>query len=307
MSGGELRDRVQRLGDLPSTAILTLACRARESGAHGVIDDPMAEEGLAALLPSLSPSGRPLHRRIRSGRIEPRLVEYVALRARRFDRWASDFARTHVGATIVNMGSGLDTRFWRIDDGALRLIDVDLPEMVELKQALLPDGDRQRSLACSVSDPRWMDEVGSTESGPFLFLAEGLFMYLDPSDVRGLVRTLVERFPGSELALETVHARVLRAPLRQLTELKLRGQLGLGRDARFRFGLECSEELCGWDPRLRLLEEWSYLDETRLRALRALRRWSWLRRFQWCARYRLGDAPEQNQNSPAEARYPSWS
>ncbi len=51
--------------------------------------------------------------------------------------------------------------------------------------------------------------------GPFLFMAEGVFMYLDGKDVRSLVLKLQETFPGSELVCEVVNSLWLRTSVKK--------------------------------------------------------------------------------------------
>ncbi len=192
----------------------------------------------------------------------------------------------------MNLGCGLDTRFWRIDDGRVRFRDLDLPEMIAFKRRLVDESDRYRLIGRSVLDARWMDELATGESRPFLFLAEGLFMYLPPEGVRGLVLGLQERFPGSELVFEAVNAAWLRPSLKWMIDVKMRKELGLGREAGYRFGIRDGHELEAWGPGIRFLEEWSYLDEdeARVGALRWFRGWKLLRRTQWSLRYELGAA-----------------
>jgi len=51
--------------------------------------------------------------------------------------------------------------------------------------------------------------------GPFLFMAEGVFMYLDRKDVLSLVLKLQETFRGSELICEGVNSLLLRSSLKK--------------------------------------------------------------------------------------------
>jgi O-methyltransferase involved in polyketide biosynthesis len=61
---------------------------------------------------------------------------------------------------------------------------------------------RHHFLACSVFDRAWLDAVSVHHPRPFLFLAEGLFMYFQEAQVKSLVLTLEEHFPGAELVFD---------------------------------------------------------------------------------------------------------
>lgn len=278
------------LGDVASTGLLTAFCHAAESRSERPILKDARMEGLVDRLAAAlagSPSG--VHRRLVGGRLRRDLVVHLALRARRYDGYARGFAARHPGCCVVNLGCGLDTRFWRVDDGRMRFYDLDLPEMIGLKRKLLAESDRYRMLGMSVLDHGWMDVVAG-EAGPWLFLAEGLMMYLPPEGVRGLVVALCERFGGSELVFETVSSRWLKPWLRWMIDFKMQRQLGLGPGAVFTFGIRDAHEPEEWHPGLRLLEEWDWLDEDepKLGALRWFRGWGVFARTQWTVRYGVG-------------------
>lgn len=281
------------LGALASTGLLTLSCHAQESRSPApILRDPGAEALFDRLLPWLSRSGDPLHRRLARGKVRASLVVYIAMRARRFDRYAREFVERHPPGCVVDLGCGLDTRFQRIDDGRLRFFDLDLPEVIALKRELVAETDRYRMIARSVLDHAWMDEVTSSLSAPPIFLAEGLFMYLPAAEVRSLVIELQRRFPGAELVFEAFASRWLTPLRRWLIDVKMQRQLGLGEGARFVSGLRDGREPEGWSDGIHLLDEWVVFDERepKLGFLQVLRRCRAMRSTQWTVHYAL-DAP----------------
>ena len=127
----------------------------------------------------------------------------IILRSREFDRHARDFLARHPEAVVVHIGCGLDTRFGRVDNGRVEWYDLDLPDVIELRRKLIGgEGERYHLLACSVFDSAWLDTVSAHHQRPFLFLAEGVFMYFEEVQVKSLVLTLRGRFPGAELAFD---------------------------------------------------------------------------------------------------------
>ncbi len=40
-------------------------------------------------------------------------------------------------ASVVNLGAGLDTEFYRIDNGTIRWYDLDLPDVIEIRKQIL--------------------------------------------------------------------------------------------------------------------------------------------------------------------------
>jgi O-methyltransferase involved in polyketide biosynthesis len=182
------------LDGVPETLLWTLYYRATEARRpDSVIDDPMAVELLETI-------DYPFRERFGPG--EGPQAQWQALRARCFDDEVRRFARAHPGGTVVALGEGLETSFWRVGDERLRWLTVDLPETVAVRRSLLPDDPPRRgSIACSATDHRWMDEVDPSRG--VLITAQGLFMYLQRREVDALVRACAARFPGQSLVFDT--------------------------------------------------------------------------------------------------------
>jgi len=132
----------------------------------------------------------------------------VILKGREFDRFAQDFLTRHPDAVVVHIGCGLDTRFERVcsrqsGNHQVEWYDLDLPEVIELRRKLIGgEGERHHLVACSVLDTAWLGSVSALHQRPFLFLAEGVFMYFEEAQVKSLVLTLRDRFPGAELVFD---------------------------------------------------------------------------------------------------------
>lgn len=131
------------------------------------------------------------------------LVEqYLARRARMYDAATAHFLARHPGATVIALGEGLETQFWRADNGTAQWLSVDRPEVIALRRAVLPHGPRQHTLTCSATDPRWTDHAVARP--PVLITAQGLFMHLPPPQGAALVRLCVRRFPHSVLLFDVL-------------------------------------------------------------------------------------------------------
>jgi O-methyltransferase involved in polyketide biosynthesis len=181
------------LGGVPETLLWTLWYRAGEARRpDAVIDDPRAVELVDAI-------DYPFEQRF--GPASGPAAQWQALRAMAFDEAVRDFLRVHRGGTVVALGEGLETGFWRTDDGAVRWLTVDLPETIAVRRALLPPGPRRRTLARSATDHGWMDAVDAAHG--VLITAQGLFMYLPRDDVHALIAACAARFPGAALVFDT--------------------------------------------------------------------------------------------------------
>jgi O-methyltransferase involved in polyketide biosynthesis/GNAT superfamily N-acetyltransferase len=233
---------------------------------------------------------KPVFRRLAGGRLPHALLTSMSLRIRQYDRYVTAFLEGHPDGVVVNLGCGLENRRRRVDNGRMRWFDLDLPEVIALRRRFMPETDRLRFIASSVLDFGWLDALPAEEGTNYLFLAEGLLMYLPPEGVRALVDLLCERFPGAELVAEVAGARSVKLLQGPVGRGKFRRQFGLSADVSYRFGLSDSRELEGWRPDLKFLGHWTYFDEEepKLGWYRLFASWPLFRWAQWTIRYRLG-------------------
>ncbi|HSG27111.1 MAG TPA: hypothetical protein VLA34_01435, partial [Candidatus Krumholzibacterium sp.] len=124
---------------------------------------------------------------------------------------------------------------------------------------------------------------------PALVMAEGLFMYLPPEDVRALVLRLHERCGRGELVAEVFNRRWLHPWFRWIVDRKLERALGIGSEARFLSGLASSQEMTGWGEGIEFLDDWSVFDDPSpaLGMIRFFGGMDLIRRTLWVVRYRL--------------------
>ncbi|MAT99875.1 MAG: hypothetical protein CL608_22260 [Anaerolineaceae bacterium] len=283
-------ETVRSLGDVSETMLLTLYARAMESQSpNPILVDEKAVELFNRLKPLAAEQEGNLYHKVVEGDL-PDLLKYtMSLRARHFDRQARDFLQRHPDGAVVNLGCGLDTRFFRLDDGRLHLYDLDLPDVIALKRQLVKETDRYQMIASSVLDFGWMDEL--VRERPYLFLAEGLFMYLPLADVKALVLELQDRFPGCELVCEVFNESWLHGWRGRIMKRKLQNDMSMGSDAMFQSGIADSEAMAQWRSGIEFVDDWSFVDadEPKLGVLRLMRHWSMFRKLQWVVHYRLNE------------------
>jgi O-methyltransferase involved in polyketide biosynthesis len=198
----------------------------------------------------------------------------TVLRSLEFDRQARDFLARWPDAVVVHIGCGLDTRFERVDNGRAEWYELDLAQVIELRRTLIGEqGGRQHFLACSVFDDGWLDTVSARAPRPFLFLAEGVFMYFEEAQVESLVLRLRERFPGAELVFDAFSPFLVWANNLRVSHAHV--------GARSEWALKRSKDLEGWGDGIRLLDEWFPFasPEPRLAHAPRIARASWVLRI----------------------------
>jgi O-methyltransferase involved in polyketide biosynthesis len=185
-----------RLGAVQETLFIPLAGRARETRKkRPILRDPKAAQIVDSVPFDAS----------KYGKGAGGLVGVI--RTAVFDVWVRDFLAEHPGGTVVELGTGLNTRFERVDNGTVHWIDLDLPDAIELRRRCFADTDRRQMVAASVLDEGWLHTVRELP-GPYLFVTEGVLVYLAEDDVRRALARLAVQFPGDLIGLDTYSHRM---------------------------------------------------------------------------------------------------
>ena len=161
------------------------------------------------------------------------------------------YLKDHPRAAVVNLGCGLDDTFSKCDNGLCRGYNIDFPDVIEVRNQLLPAIDRETNLACDLNDFGWMEKIDASD-GAVLFAA-GVFYYFKTEDVRRLFDAMARRFLGGALAFDACNQRGAR--LMRKTWLKEAGIT----DVDAFFSLEDEGELRGWSGRFAAVTAKSYM------------------------------------------------
>jgi methyltransferase (TIGR00027 family) len=211
------------LSKVSHTALTTLLCRAVESEVkNSKLHDPMAVQFVDKLL-SLS-SEQEKKWIIKSKKSLAHFpssgdrAQCIA-RVNRFDRITSQYISGHEHGTVINLGCGLDTMYWRIQSDKCRYIELDLPEIIELKKELLENQLPYEMLAYSVLDTTWIDNITESGNSTILFLAQGLLYYLPADGVINLFKTISEKVIQSEMVFDSIPHAFTRGFLNSLVKL----------------------------------------------------------------------------------------
>jgi len=161
------------------------------------------------------------------------------------------YLRHHPKAAVVNLGCGLDDTFRKCDNGLCHGYNIDLPDVIRVRNDLLPAGEREQNLAYDLNDFSWMNRIDDTDGA--VFFAAGVFYYFRTDDVKKLFQKMAERFPNAVLAFDSCNK--LGAKLMRKTWLK---EAGITDVSAF-FSLEDETELCGWSDHFAAVSAKSYM------------------------------------------------
>ena len=105
-------------------------------------------------------------------------------------------------ATIVNLGCGLDETGKACDNGICHIVNIDFPDIIEIREKLIIEQDREKNIACDLKDYSWMKEIDASKG--VIFFAAGVFHYFKMDVVKALVLELTKRYTGGCLVFDSV-------------------------------------------------------------------------------------------------------
>ncbi len=177
---------------VPAHLLQPLWLRSRESLVDdGLVYDPIAAK--ACLSCELAPE-------CLSGDVAQKQLLHATL-TQLCDQQVSQFLSQHPDAWIINVGAGLDTRFYRLDNGRCHWIELDVTENLLWRQRLFHKNERYSHRCGSVADLSWLDELPIPDQAPVLVLCEMALLDFDALHVANFVQALGRHFIAAEVCL----------------------------------------------------------------------------------------------------------
>ena len=119
-----------------------------------------------------------------------------------------DYLKNHPKAAVVNLGCGLDSTGRSCDNGSCKIYNLDFPDVIAVRNKLLPAGDREENIPCDLNDTEWFAKIDA--SGGAIFFASGVFYYFLTEQVRALVQAMADAFPGGVLVFDAANQTAVK-------------------------------------------------------------------------------------------------
>ncbi len=158
------------------------------------------------------------------------------------------FTAKHPRGTIVNIGCGLDTTFYRVDNGQQLFYELDLPDVMEIRRSLFePDTERHVSIASSFLDNAYFEQI-KVEDG-LLFTACGVLLYFSEAQLKGFFIGASDYFRQCEFYFDVVSPLGLKTIKKSIIK-----QGGMDTIIPEGWGVKDPYAIEQWAPRFRVLE-----------------------------------------------------
>ena len=156
-----------------------------------------------------------------------------------------EYLKTHPNAAVVNLGCGLDNTGRACDNGSCKIYNLDFPDVITVRNELLPAGEREQNISCNLNDTAWFSQIDASDGA--VFFASGVFYYFLTEQVKALVQAMASAFPGSILVFDAANKTAVKMIAK--TWLKSAKIQDVG--AYFAVS-DAKSELSPWDNRLQV-------------------------------------------------------
>ena len=148
-----------------------------------------------------------------------------------------DYLKGHPNAAVVNLGCGLDSTGRNCDNGSCKIYNLDLPDVIAVRNELLPAGEREENIPCNLNDAEWFSQID----------ASGVFYYFLTEQVKALVQRMAEAFPGGVLVFDAAN----RTAVKMIAKTWLKSAKIKDVGAYFAVS-DAPKEISAWDSRLQV-------------------------------------------------------
>ena len=232
------------LGAVEETLVIPLWARAKDAEKKDpILNDTYAKDIVAKIDYDFS-------------KIETKYMENHQLvwtiRAYNFENCVREFLKNRNKAMVINIGAGLDTTFKRVDNGSVLWINIELPDVAALRQKLITDSEREKTIAKSLFDFTWMDDVAPQINGrSMLFMAAGVLCYFEPDEVETLFRKLADAYPSAHVLFDAMSRFTVWFSNRAIIK-----KSGMDSSARLKWHLKRASSLRRWVDTIKIIEEY---------------------------------------------------
>ena len=110
------------------------------------------------------------------------------------DAYVISFIDQHPNATFVNLGAGLCTRYDRINNSNIKWLEFDLPDVKNAWLEFNEESENHKYYTDSIFEDKWIEIIKEQQSGPIMFIAEGLLMYFSKEQVKQIMNKIADNF-----------------------------------------------------------------------------------------------------------------
>jgi O-methyltransferase involved in polyketide biosynthesis len=161
---------------------------------------------------------------------------------------------------VLHLGCGLDSRYERLARPKIQWIDIDFPDVIELRRNFYTEDPSYAMVGSSVLAKEWIENLPTDKSN--VIVAEGLLMYLKEKEIKRLFLRLAKKL-GSFTIIFDAYSTLTARSAKNHPSLKKTG-------ASINWGIDEPKDMESWFPGLTVTEEAFFTSKEALEGLTGL-------------------------------------
>jgi len=144
---------------------------------------------------------------VKDKQIEKKSSQYTMMasvaRSYNLDQMTQEYIDKHDKCNIVNLGAGLETSYFRIDRKNSHYFEVDLPDVIELRENYIGIGENEKFIKGDLFKLDWCNELDTTL--PTLMIVSGVFQYFHEEEILEFIAKAKDIFANAELIFDATN------------------------------------------------------------------------------------------------------
>ncbi|MBR5971485.1 MAG: class I SAM-dependent methyltransferase [Paludibacteraceae bacterium] len=179
----------------------------------------------------------------------------ISFRTKYFDDAVRNFVAKYDDAVVVLIACGLDPRVERISlKKNYQVYELDFLDVINLRRQFLPESSDNKYLTGNITTDGWIKTIKAEHpNGHFLFILEGVAMYLTEEEVKRIFKNIDDNFDHAEIYMERMN-KYLSKRTHLHDSVK-------STKATFRWGCDNPREIEQWSNSFKLKDEYYYYSD----------------------------------------------
>lgn len=163
-------------------------------------------------------------------------------RVKVIDNEIRKFISLYPDCIVVSLGAGLDTMFYRVDNGYIDWYNIDFAGVIEARSQFFEPHERVHNVVSSITDELWTKNI-EINGRKLLLVSEGVVMYLTLDEMKQFLGLLTDSFEEFTLYLDMISPYVAKRSKQHDMLSKM--------DVTFQWGTKDGHEIVIMNPKLK--------------------------------------------------------
>jgi O-methyltransferase involved in polyketide biosynthesis len=119
------------------------------------------------------------------------------------DRIINNFIDTHKECNIINLGAGLETCYFRLNNQRALFYEIDNKKVIDKRHLLLGESHNEILISSDIFALNWTQSIN--RSLPTLLIASGVFQYYHQDIIIKFINNIQQIFPVGELIFDAMN------------------------------------------------------------------------------------------------------